>query len=205
MRNPATEIAKLLLEIKAVTLNFEKPYQYTSGLTAPIYCDNRLLMSHPDKRQVILAAFLALIKEKSLPVDIIAGVATAGIPHAAWIADRLHLPMVYVRPESKKHGKQNQIEGQLLPGQTALVIEDLISTGKSALNATQALREAGATVTDCLAIFNYQFPKTTPTFQKSHLNLYTLTNFETLIETAEQIGYITPQEKAQALTWHHNL
>src|SRR3990167_1821016 len=128
MLKHAQEIAKLLLKIKAVTLNLSNPYHYTSGILSPIYCDNRLIISYPEKRTAVINAFLSTIKEKNLLFDVVAGTATAGIPYAAWIADRLNLPMLYVRGEAKKHGKQNQVEGLLQKNQTVLVIEDLVST-----------------------------------------------------------------------------
>lgn len=200
----AQQIAKILLEIKAVTLNLRNPFRYTSGILSPIYCDNRLIISYPEKRKIIIDGFIQLIKEKNLSVDVVAGTATAGIPHAAWIADHLNLPMVYVRGENKKHGKQNQIEGLLAKNQNALVIEDLISTGGSSIAAGLALREAGASVTDCLAIFTYQFPETTKKFEQAHLALHTLSNFSTLIDVAVNAGYITAEEKTHALRWQLN-
>lgn len=200
--NQSTQIAKLLLEIKAVTLNPSQPYRYTSGLLSPIYCDNRLIISYPDKRRVVIEAFLNLIRDKNLSFDVVAGTATAGIPHAAWIADRLNKPMVYVRSKSKAHGKQNQIEGTLRAGQTTLVVEDLISTGSSAVNAAVALRDANATVTDCVAIFTYQLPEAHKAFADVGIRLHALADFATLIDVATQAGYINAQEKSQALAWN---
>ena len=198
----STEIAKLLLDIKAVTLNVQQPYHYTSGILSPIYCDNRLVISYPEKRHQIIDAFLQRIHQNQLSVDVIAGTATAGIPHAAWIADRLNKPMVYVRSRSKAHGKQNKIEGKLEKGQRALVIEDLISTGTSAVSAGLALRTAGAVVTDCIAIFSYQMTAAEQQFSNAGIRPLTLSNFSTLIEVAAQEGYINPEEKKSALTWN---
>lgn len=202
--NQAQEIAKLLLDIKAVTLNLREPYRYTSGILSPIYCDNRVIISYPEKRQHIINAFLTTIKEKNLMFDVVAGTATAGIPHAAWIADRLNLPMVYVRSEAKKHGKQNQVEGLLKKNQRVLVVEDLISTGGSSIRAGLALRAAHAIVTDCLAIFNYQLTSTQEKFAEANITLHTLCDFNTLIDTAAATGYITPEEKSHALRWNQN-
>ena len=200
----AQEIAKLLLEIKAVTLNLREPYRYTSGILSPIYCDNRLIISYPEKRKIIIDAFLSLIQEKNLTVDVIAGTATAGIPHAAWIADRLNLPMVYVRSEAKKHGKQNQVEGLLKKNQRALVIEDLISTGGSSVAAGLALRDAGASITDCVAIFNYQLGSAKEKFAHANIALHTLSDLNTLLDVAATAGYITVEEKSQALRWNQD-
>ncbi|MDP3971271.1 MAG: orotate phosphoribosyltransferase [bacterium] len=202
--NTAKEIAKILLEIKAVTLNVKEPYRYTSGILSPIYCDNRLIMSYPDKRQIVIDAFLNLIKTNNLNFEVLAGTATAGIPHAAWLSDRLNQPMIYVRGKSKEHGKQNQIEGKLNKGQKSLVVEDLISTGGSSVDAGLALREAGAEVTDCIAIFTYQMKKAEDLFQEAKIEIHTLSNFATLIDVAEEEGYITEDEKKTALEWNQD-
>ncbi|WP_423063497.1 orotate phosphoribosyltransferase [Candidiatus Paracoxiella cheracis] len=200
--NQGTEIAKLLLEIKAVTLNPSQPYRYTSGILSPIYCDNRLIISYPEKRKIVIDAFLKLIEDNHLSFDVVAGTATAGIPHAAWIADRLNKPMVYVRDKGKAHGKQNQIEGKIEAGQTALVIEDLISTGGSSVKAGIALREAGALVNDCVAIFTYQLKKAHDAFADADIHLKTLSDFSTLIDVAAKEGYISDKEKSQVLAWN---
>lgn len=197
-----TEIAKLLLNIKAVTLNLQEPYYYTSGLLSPIYCDNRLIISYPEKRKKIIEALLCLIEEKFLTFDVVAGIATAGIPHAAWIADRLNLPMVYVRAKSKTHGKHNQIEGKIQKDQKALVVEDLISTGNSVVAAGLALRNMGATVTNCVAIFSYQLPQAQKNFSEMNINCHTLAYFDDLIEMAAAEGYINETEKQKALVWN---
>jgi len=200
----ATDIAKLLLSIKAVALNVKEPFRYTSGILSPIYCDNRVIISHPDQRNHVINAFLEIINEESLAFDVVAGTATAGIPHAAWIADRLNKPMVYVRSKAKGHGKQNQIEGSLEKGQKALVVEDLISTGGSAINAALALRDAGAIVDDCVAIFDYQLPISLQRFQEAKVQSHTLSNFPTLIETARNNKILTDDECDQALLWYQN-
>ena len=202
--NQSEQIAKLLLEIKAITLNLTEPYRYTSGILSPIYCDNRLIISYPEKRKIIITAFLDLIQEKNLNFDVVAGTATAGIPHAAWIADHLDKPMVYVRGKTKAHGKQNQIEGKLEARQTVLVVEDLISTGGSSVSAGLALREAGATVKDCIAIFTYQLPTAQKQFKEAGIHCHTLSDFSTLIEVATQMGYITEEGKNQALDWQQD-
>lgn len=201
--NRAAEIAKILLNIKAVTLNFQIPYRYSSGLLSPIYCDNRLIISYPEKRKIVINALLHLIKENNLQFDVIAGAETAGIPYAAWIADRLNVPMVYVRDKEKNHGKKNQIEGRLNQGQKVLVMEDLISVGKSAIAASLILRQF-AIVKDCITIFSYQLTRAQQNFTEAELNYYALSDFKTLIEVAITEGYITEQERQKALIWNNN-
>lgn len=200
----ATEIAKILLTIKAITLNPTDPYRYSSGIISPIYCDNRLLISHPTQRQHVIQAFLDLINQQSLEFDVVAGTATAGIPHAAWIADRLNKPMVYVRSNNKNHGKQQQIEGQVCTGQTAIVIEDLISTGGSAIHAALTLRKQNVTVKHCLAIFSYQLKTALDQFQQQHIQLHTLTNFQTLIDVAVENNYLSAVQKQNVLQWQQD-
>lgn len=197
----STEIAKLLLKIKAVTLSPSQPYRYSSGILSPVYCDNRLIISYPDKRRVVTDAFLTLIEKNNLSFDVLAGTAIAGIPHAAWIADRLNKPMVYVRIKTKEHGKQNLIEGKLESGQNTLIVEDLISSGSSSVSAGLALRESNATVTDCVAIFTYQMKKAKKAFSDAGIRLHTLSDFSTLIDVAIKEGYINEQEKTQVLAW----
>lgn len=202
--NTPEEIAEILLEIKAITLNLQAPYRYTSGLLSPIYCDNRLIISYPTQRNIIISTFIDLIHKKHLEADVIAGTATAGIPHAALIADRLNKPMVYVRSHTKVHGKQNQIEGKLSTGQKALVVEDHISTGGSAVSAGLALRENGAEVTDCIAISSYQLETAQHRFTDASIHLHTLTDFTTLINIAVLRGHITHKEKEKVLEWNRN-
>lgn len=197
----AEQIAKMLLEIKAVTLSVNPPYTWTSGIKSPIYCDNRLIMSYPKKRKQVRDAFIGLIDKIGLEFDVIAGVATAGIPHAAFIADALDKPMIYIRGKAKGHGKENQIEGKLEKGQKALVIEDLISTGGSTINAVNAIRIAGGIVTDCFAVFNYELEKSKKAFKESNANLYTLSNFSTLVRVATEENYLGLEDKETVLTW----
>lgn len=196
------DIAALLLDISAVTLNVQKPYRYTSGILSPIYCDNRLIISHPDRRSQVIQAFLDVISSESIQCDVVGGTATAGIPHAAWIADRLGLPMVYIRKEAKGHGKKNQIEGAFQSGARVLVIEDLISTGGSALDAVSAARNAGGVVEDCCAIFSYQMVASQKGFGDAHVRLHTLTNFSTLVSVAAERGTLTEEEQKKVLEWN---
>ena len=198
------QIAELLLEIKAVQINTKQPFRYTSGMPSPIYCDNRLIISYPEARNTVIQAFTDKIEQQQIKCDLIAGTATAGIPHAAWIADRMQLPMAYVRSSAKQHGKQNQIEGHTEPGQTALVIEDLISTGGSAIAACQILQQQGVTAAHCLAIFNYQLPQSQQAFDDANITLHTLTTLDTLVDVAITKGYLSESEQQQVMTWGAN-
>lgn len=195
------QIAKILLDIKAVTLNVKEPYKYSSGILSPIYCDNRLLLSHPKQRQKTRDAFIKLIRANKLNFDIVGGIATAGIPHAAWLAEALKKPMIYIRSKSKGYGKNKLIEGNLTKGQKVLIIEDLVSTGSSCIEAVQAVRLAGGITQDCLAIFTYQLTKSEQNFKKAKVNLYFLTNLSILLDAAVDENYITIKEKKSVLEW----
>lgn len=198
-------IPEMLLSIQAVAFNTETPFRFTSGLLSPIYCDNRLVISYPEKRLQLIQAFLKLINDKHLGADVVAGVATAGIAHAAWIAEQLNKPMIYVRSEAKSHGKKNQIEGVLKKGQRVVVVEDLISTGKSSIKAAQAVQEAGGEVSAVIAIFSYQLPAAMENFKQANLNLHTLTNLSELIQVAQQAGYIKSNEEMALREWQKKL
>lgn len=198
------EIAKILLKAKAVALSPKKPFTYASGIKSPIYCDNRLLISSPTERATVLDAFLTQIKVQKLSFDVVAGTSTAGIPWAAWLADRMDKPMVYVRGATKDHGKKNLIEGKILPGQNVLLIEDLVSTGQSSVAAVHVLKEAGVTVVACLAIFTYEMAKAKEMFANVSVPLYTLTRFTTLIDTALEAKQITADEKKIAEDWNYD-
>ncbi|MDF1796281.1 MAG: orotate phosphoribosyltransferase [Coxiellaceae bacterium] len=197
-----SQIAKILLDINAISIKPNEPFRYASGMLSPIYCDNRLVISYPEQRQQIIEAFIDSIIEHADAFDVVAGTATAGIPHAAWIADRLNKPMVYVRSSSKGHGKNNQIEGLLKPDQTAIVIEDLISTGGSAINATDALREAGANVSHCFAIFTYNFANAEQNFNDKKLSYHSLTNFDAVMECAEKNGQLNHEQRQLVQQWN---
>lgn len=186
MLNRAKDIAKALLKIKAVTLNPNNPYTWASGLKAPIYTDNRLIMSHPATRTVIEQTMVEVIQEEFKDVEVIAGTATAGIPHAAIIAHILGLPMIYIRSSAKGHGKQNAIEGEFISGAKVVMVEDLISTGGSVIQAADAVREAGGEVIGCLAIFNYLLKQSEENFSKVGYPLITLTNYKTLVDIATE-------------------
>lgn len=183
-------IAKDLLTIGAVALAPETPFTWSSGRRAPIYCDNRLTMGYPDVRRRIADGFARLLDEHALVPEVVAGTATAGIPHAAWLADRLDRPMVYVRSKPKAHGQGQQIEGPLEAGQRVVLVEDLISTGGSALEAVRALQDAGAEVAAVLAIFTYGLPAAAQRFAAASLPAYALTRFDTLLEVAVEEGHL---------------
>lgn len=195
------EIAASLLRIGAVALRPQEPFTWTSGLKSPIYCDNRLTMSYPEVREQVAEGFAALIRDKFPEAQVIAGTATAGIPHAAWVAQKLQLPMIYIRDKAKGHGKQNQIEGALQAGQKVVVIEDLISTGGSSLKAALAVREAGGNVLGAAAIFTYEFIKAAKAFEGESIPLYTLSNYSALIEVARAQDSINDEDMALLKSW----
>lgn len=190
-----------LLKIEAVKVEVEDMFTWTSGLRSPIYCDNRLTMSYPEIRRHVADGFVKLIKELEPDVDVIAGCATAGIPHAAWVAERMDLPMVYVRSSPKKHGKGNQIEGHIEKGQRAVVIEDLISTGKSSIESAQALRTAGVEVETILSIFTYNLERANEAFQKSQLSYQSLASFDQLLLQLIQQGQLKEKEVQLLNEW----
>ncbi|MBC1663703.1 orotate phosphoribosyltransferase [Listeria welshimeri] len=195
------QVAEQLLEIKAVFLKPNDPFTWASGIKSPIYCDNRLTLGFPKVRQFIAESLAEKIKETFGEVDVVAGTATAGIPHAAWVSDLLDLPMVYVRSKAKEHGKGNQIEGLIAKGQKVVVIEDLISTGGSSLKAVEALEEAGAEVLGIAAIFTYGLDKGKKLLAESNTKLITLTNYDELIEVALNKDYVTAEDMATLKEW----
>jgi orotate phosphoribosyltransferase len=196
------EVAKILLKIKAVKIQPNDPFIYTSGLISPIYIDNRFVISFVKERKIILDYMVELIGKNNLEFDIIAGVATAGIHWAAWLAAYFKKPMIYIRGKKKGHGRQNQIEGYLEKGKKVLVIEDHISTGGSSIAAIQAVRENGGIVDDCIAISTYEFIKAQEDFNDIDCNIFTLTNFTTLINTAVDINYINSIDREKVLDWN---
>ena len=199
--NVEQSIAKDLLEIEAVFLNPSDPFTWASGIKSPIYCDNRITMSYPKVRKEIAKGLARKIKEAFPEVQVIAGTATAGIPHAAWVAEILDLPMVYIRSKAKDHGKGNQIEGRIVEGQKMVVIEDLISTGGSVLEAAEAAKREGAAILGVAAIFTYELPKGKANFEKAEIPLMTLTNYSVLIEAALEDRYIDEQELTLLKEW----
>ncbi len=201
MKEMKEEIALKLLDIKAVSLSPGKPFRYASGILSPIYCDNRMTMSYPDVRTAIRNAFIRLIEEEKITYDVIGGIATAGIPHAMLVAQKLEAPMIYIRSEPKGHGKENLVEGKLENGQKVLVIEDLISTGGSSLKAIEGVRQQGGVVEYCLAISTYQMKKAEDAFKAAGVKLITITDFTSIIEAAARTGYIKPEEKEMVMDW----
>ncbi|QPW14213.1 orotate phosphoribosyltransferase [Mammaliicoccus sciuri] len=198
-------IAQSLLEIKAVTLSPDDPYTWSSGIKSPIYCDNRVTLAYPEIRENIYQGLIELTKEHAQDAEIISGTATAGIPHAAFVADQLKLPMSYVRSKSKGHGKGNQIEGALSKGKKVVVIEDLISTGGSSINAVEALIEDGAEVLGVFAIFTYGINKAEEAFKAIDVPFYTLSNYDELISVAEKEGYIENKDIKTLKAWKDTL
>jgi orotate phosphoribosyltransferase len=198
------EIATHLLEIGAVSLQPNEPFTWSSGLKSPIYCDNRLTLAYPNVRSEIADGLTTLIRTYFPDAEVIAGTATAGIPHAAWVSERLNLPMCYVRSQAKGHGKGKQIEGKVEKGQKVVVIEDLVSTGGSSLKAVRVLREAGCDVLGVVAIFTYGLEKGKQTFAENGVDVYTLTDYDTLIETAVALGFVTEQDLVTLREWREN-
>lgn len=197
-------IASNLLEIGAVALRPDQPFTWTSGIISPIYCDNRLTMSYPEIRDRVAEGFATLIRAHYPDAEVIAGTATAGIPHAAWVAQKLNLPMAYIRDKAKGHGKQNQIEGRIAEGQKVVVIEDLISTGGSSLKAALTVKEAGAEVQGVLAIFTYQFANAEQAFAEAGIPLRTLSNYSALVEEARKQGTIADDQVALLQSWRES-
>lgn len=197
----AIKTAELLLQIKAIKLQPQEPFTWASGWKSPIYCDNRVTLSYPVIRNFLREQLAHQVEELYGKPDVIAGVATGAIGIGMLVADYLNLPFVYVRPEAKKHGRQNKIEGHLEKGQSVVVIEDLISTGKSSLNAVDALREGGAQVKGMLALFTYGFEFAQENFKEYNLNLHTLSDYDHLIIQAQSAGHFSNQEIELLKSW----
>ncbi|MBE6337429.1 MAG: orotate phosphoribosyltransferase [Lentimicrobiaceae bacterium] len=194
-------LASFLLQIKAIKLNPANPFTWASGLKSPIYCDNRVTLSYPQVRTFIREGFVKMCLDKFGKPDVIAGVATGGIPQGALVAQELGLPFVYVRSEKKSHGMNNQVEGIINSGQSVVIIEDLVSTGKSSLNAVEALREKGAVIKGMLAIFTYGMDVATENFKNNKCELFTLTNYNTLVQKAAEESYIREDDLASLMEW----
>ena len=198
------KVAEILLDLHAVMLRTKPPFRWASGILSPIYTDNRLLMSYQKERALIIDSFIRLIKKNKLKVDGFAGTATAGIPWAAWISQKMKKPMVYVRSETKDHGKENKIEGKVETGKHYIVVEDLISTGGSSMNTINALRDKGAIAEHCIAIFSYELEKPKSNFESINVKLHTLSNFTNLIKTAVSKKYMDKKELEHVLDWKKN-
>jgi len=195
------ELARHLLEIDAVILQPNTPFTWSSGWNSPIYCDNRLTLRYPEIRSSICDHFQNFIEDNFSDVDVITGTATAGIPHAAWVAERLNKPLAYVRAKAKSYGLGNQIEGGVDKGESTIVIEDLISTGGSALSVVDALRFIGADVMAVLSIFTYGFDKAIQRFEEADVPVYTLTDYTTLVDVAVEQNYIDEEDLQLLSDW----
>ena len=195
------QVAEFLLQIKAIKLQPDNPFTWASGWKSPIYCDNRVTLSHPTIRTYIRQKLTQIIQEEFGSVDCIAGVATAGIPQGALVAQELGLPFIYVRSKPKDHGTGSMIEGEVITGQRVVVIEDLISTGKSSLQAVQALKDAGCTVAGLAAIFSYGFDQATENFKEAKCKFFTLSNYNALLKYAQENNYISAAESEILSKW----
>jgi len=203
-KDTAKKTAEFLLQIKAIKLNPSEPFNWASGWKSPIYCDNRITLSFPPVRNFLKEELAKLVEEQHGKPDVIAGVATGAIAIGVLVAQELGVPFVYVRPEAKKHGRKNQIEGHLEKGQNVVVIEDLISTGKSSLLAVEALKEADVNIKGMIAIFTYGFDVATTNFKESNVELTTLSSYEYLLEQALDNKYISEKELSTLNDWRSN-
>ena len=204
LKNIALKVAEYLLQIEAVKLSPEQPFTWASGLRSPIYCDNRKILSYPAIRKEIALAFVEVIKSFPTQPEIIAGVATGGIGIGALVAEAMELPFIYVRSEAKKHGLNNQVEGICPEGSKVLVIEDLISTGKSSLLAVEALLERKVQITGMVAIFTYLFPESAEKFGHHDFEVKTLSNYDILLEQAVNSSYLAPEQINALRDWKNN-
>lgn len=200
----AKVVAEKLLQVNAVKLNPENPFTWASGWKSPIYCDNRKILSFPYTRDYIKSELCNVVFEKFPDARLLAGVATAGIAWGAMVADQLKLPYVYVRPKPKEHGLGNQIEGVYEPGNKVVVIEDLVSTGKSSLQVVEVLKEAGLKIAGMVSIFTYSFPVASAMFEKAGVMFYPLTDYPTLIQLAAEKGIISPEQHEILLKWRND-
>lgn len=203
-KDTANNTAEQLLRIKAIKLQPNDPFTWASGWKSPIYCDNRITLSYPDVRNFLRTNMAKTIEEKFGKPDVIAGVATGAIAIGVLVAQELGIPFVYVRPKPKEHGRKNQVEGHLEKGSNVVVVEDLISTGKSSLQAVEALKGEDVNIKGMMAIFTYGFPVATQNFEEANIELSTLSDYKTLIEQAEKDNYITSRELGLIQTWRKN-
>lgn len=199
------EIAHAMLKVGAVELNPTELFTWASGIKSPIYCDTRLTISDPIIRKQLANGLASVIKENFGATEIVAGTATAGIPHAAWVSDILELPMVYVRSKAKEHGRGNQIEGKYVAGQKVVVVEDIVSTGGSSITAVEALRAAGCEVLGVVCVYTYNLPRAEQAFDEAGIQYVSLTNFDYLIEAANESGAIKEEDIPFLKEWHGKL
>jgi orotate phosphoribosyltransferase len=198
------DIARSLIELGCVKFSPSDPFTYASGLVGPIYCDNRILLSHPEVRKKIIHNFLTVIKDESLLFELVGGIATAGIPYAAFISDRLDLPMIYVRPKAKEHGSKNQVEGDFKRGQSVLLFEDLVNQGASLADAMKGVISSGLQCSVCMSIVDYQMEDSKKRLEELSLSLYSLTDFEHLLLAAFEMKLISTKERNLLIDWHDN-
>jgi orotate phosphoribosyltransferase len=203
-KDTAKKTAELLLQIKAIKLQTKNPFTWASGWNSPIYCDNRITLSYPKIRNYLRENLATIIEEEYGKPDVIAGVATGAIAIGMLVAQQLNVPFIYVRPEPKKHGRKNQVEGLLEPNKNVVVVEDLISTGKSSLNAVEALKAEGANVKGMVAIFSYGFEIAATNFEKANVALKTLSNYDYLLEQSLESNYISKKELETLKNWRIN-
>ena len=195
------KVAEILLNANAVVLRTKPPFRWASGILAPIYTDNRILMSYPKERDFIVNSFIKLIRKNKIKFDGFAGTATAGIPWAAWLSQKLKKPMVYVRGEAKDHGRENLVEGRIEENKYYIVVEDLISTGISSINTINAVRQKGGIVENCISIFTYELEKAKNNFESANVKLLTLTDFTNFVKTALKKKYIPKEQLNHIMDW----
>ena len=195
------KIAEILLNANAVMLRTKPPFRWASGILSPIYTDNRILMSYPKERELIVNSFIKLIRKNKIRFDGFAGTATAGIPWAAWLSQKMKKPMVYVRSEAKDHGKENLVEGRVEEGKNYIVVEDLISTGSSSINTINAVRGKNGIVECCIAIFNYELEKSKQNFENANVKLLTLTDFTSLVKESLKRKSISKEQLNHIIDW----
>ena len=200
----AMATAEKLMQAGAVKLRPEQPFTWASGWKSPIYCDNRKILSQPYVRDFIKSELSNIVFEKFPDAEVIAGVATAGIAWGALVADQLKLPFAYVRPKPKEHGLGNQVEGEILPGQKTVVVEDLISTGKSSLQVVDVLKGLGVEVVGIVSIFNYRFQHAADAFEKTGITVWSLTDYNNLVEHAMQKGFVGAEHQEILLKWRQD-
>ncbi len=204
MASSSALLSEYLLQIKAIQLNVQTPFTWASGWKSPVYCDNRILLSYPEVRNFVKEQLVKIVKDNFSGANCIAGVATAGIPHGAMVADALGLPMVYVRDKPKGHGMQNTIEGRLPENAKVVVVEDVISTGKSSLKAVDDLRAAGAHIEGMAAIYTYEFELAQKRFEDYNVPLYTITSYSALIPVAVSAGYVSSEYMQTLSEWRND-
>ncbi len=198
------KISEILLKLNAVMLRIKPPFRWVSGILSPIYTDNRILMSYPKEREFIVNSFIKLIKKNKIKFDGFAGTATAGIPWAAWLSQKMKKPMVYARSEIKEHGKQNVVEGKVEENKTYIVVEDLVSTGNSSISTINAVREKKGNVEHCIAIFTYELEKAKANFGNANVKLLTLTDFTSFVKTALKKKRISREQLDHIMDWKKN-